>query len=98
MKIKDNDANVYKPGSWLLACDRCGVIVHRGQIKRQHDGFYCCDSSVNDCYEEYLEIDKPRRAKSEFPISSAAPQDPHGFTSHSTVTSDGVIIPDPSQL
>lgn len=69
---------VYKPGTWLAECDRCGFQFRNTQLAREWTGLRVCKGpGTNNCWEprqpqDYLRGKPDRQA----PDWSRPPRDP----------------------
>ena len=83
----------YKPGDYLVICDRCGFQRYASDCKMTWDGYFVCEDT---CYEDkhpHFTDPKPLGEKQSVPIRRA--EDTLNFLDGEAVPNDGYFVDTP---
>lgn len=83
----------YKPGDYLVICDRCGFERYASECQMTWDGWFVC---ADTCYEPkhpQFTPPKPLGESQSVPIRRA--EDTYNFVSGAETPNDGYFLTDP---
>ena len=65
-----------------MTCDRCGFKVKSNHMKQQWNGLWCCDSTINDCWEPRNAQDFVRGVPDNSSVYPARPDPNHAVITY----------------
>ncbi len=84
----------YRKGVTLRTCARCDIVGYSNHIKRQYDGMYVCDRTLNNCLEKRPKIEMMRVQRiNNRALTFVRPPIDHGFHCFTPCVAD-LMIPD----
>ena len=83
----------YKPGDYLVICDRCGFERYASECKMTWDGYFVCEDTCWEPKHEHFTPPKPLGEKQSVPIRRV--EDTYNFLYGSQVPEDGYFITTP---
>jgi len=83
----------YKPGDYLVICDRCGFKRYASECKMTWDGYFVCADTCWEPKHPHFTDPKPLGEKQSVPIKRA--EETLNFLDGNQVPEDGYFITTP---